>query len=105
MPNESEIYNKLGKLEAMAEQGMAEREKIFEKLDVIVDRLNQTATVTASVSTVDAKAEKAHERLDKLVEHLDSVKGKALMIIGSASVGTAGMSHMIEAWLKKFIGG
>ena len=101
MPNESEIYNKLGKLEAMAEQGMAEREKIFEKLDVIVDRINSVASVNAAVVVADSKAEKAHERLDKLVDHLDGVKTRALLIIGGSGISGGALGHFGSTIIKK----
>lgn len=104
-PNDNELHNKLGRLEAMAEQGVAEREKIFEKLDSINEKINAIATTRSEIAVADAKADKAHERVDKLIEHLDNVKGKALVILGSAALGTAGASHAIEPVIRKFFGG
>lgn len=104
-PNDNELHNKLGRLEAMAEQGVAEREKIFEKLDSINEKINAIATTRSEIAMADVKADKAHERLDKLVEHLDGVKGKAMVILGSAALGTAGVSHAIEPIIRKFFGG
>lgn len=96
-----EIYRELGELKAMAKQGLAEREKIFDKLDSIADRINVLANATSSIALVDAKTDKAHERLDNLVSHLDGVKTKALLIIGGAGAGGGTLGHFITPFLRK----
>ena len=103
--DQNEIYATLGKLEAMASQGIEERKLLFSKLDSIGDKVSQIAAAQAGIVAADAKAEAAHERLDKLVSHLDNVKGKALVILGSAALGTAGASHAIEPVIRKLFGG
>ena len=103
--DQNEIYATLGKLEAMASQGIEERKLLFSKLDSISDKVSQIAVTQTAIVAADAKAEAAHERLDKLVNHLDSVKGKALVILGSAALGTAGASHAIEPVIRKLFGG
>lgn len=103
--DQNEIYATLGKLEAMAEQGIEERKLLFSKLDAINDKIGQIAGTQTAITSADNKAEAAHDRLDKLVDHLDNVKGKALMILGSAALGTAGASHAMEPIVRKIFGG
>jgi uncharacterized coiled-coil protein SlyX len=100
-PNDPDIYSRLGSLEGKSDTYEGSISKIFDKLDLLIEKVNTIQATSTTIGAVDQKAEKAHERLDTLVQHLDSVKTKALLIIGGSGIGGAGLGHIATAVAKK----
>jgi uncharacterized coiled-coil DUF342 family protein len=108
MGTDTDLYKDIGELKAMATQGVAEREKLFEKLEEIKDDISEIKMVHRDISTLTAKADKAHERIDDVDGHiatikedLGSIKTKALIVIGSSGAGGAGIGTMLHVILLK----